>query len=135
MNWLLRRLDSVAIGISVVCLVQCLATPLLLIFLPVLGGSVLHGEAFHRLLVWFILPTSVIAFALGCWQHRRWSVLVPASLGLALIIVAAVLGYARLGAAWETAITLSGAMLLAWAHLRNYRLCRDPHVCPEHGKL
>ncbi|MDX1570318.1 MAG: MerC domain-containing protein [Xanthomonadales bacterium] len=134
MNWLLRHLDSVAMGISGLCLVQCLATPLLLIFLPVIGGSVLHGEQFHRVLVFVILPTSVVAFVMGCWQHRRWGVLVPASIGLAMIITAAVLGYERLGMTWETIITLIGTLFLAWAHLQNYRLCRDPAICPDHSE-
>lgn len=132
-GWLLRNLDRVAIAISGVCLIQCLATPLLLTLLPVLGGTVLHGEFFHRLLVFVILPTSGVAFLIGCRRHRRWRVLLPATIGLVLIVTAAVLGYGRLGVVGETAMTVMGSLFLAWAHLRNFRLCREPELCPEHA--
>ena len=127
-------LDRIGVAVSALCLAQCLLTPLLLVLVPALTGSLLFdGEFFHRLLVVVILPLSGVAFFIGCRQHRHLKVLIPAGLGIAAISVAAILGYARLGIIGEMAVTLTGAGLLAWAHLLNYRLCRRPGVCEDHG--
>jgi len=52
-------------------MIHCLLTPVLLIFLPVLGASMLSGESFHAAILWFILPISLLALTSGCWRIDR----------------------------------------------------------------
>jgi hypothetical protein len=40
-----------------------------LIFLPVLGASMLSGES--AAILWFILPISLLALTSGCWRIDR----------------------------------------------------------------
>lgn len=128
------KLDRLGVAASVVCLVQCLMAPILLLLIPSLGGSLLYdGELFHRLLAAVVVPLSGIAFFLGCRRHRRKRVIIPGVLGLAAVVTAAVLGYRILGVAGEMAMTLAGVALLTVAHVLNYRLCRRPEVCDHHA--
>jgi MerC mercury resistance protein len=66
-----RMADLFAVSSSGLCMIHCLATPVLLIFVPVFSASFLGGEAFHAAILWFILPTSLVAMTLGCWRHKE----------------------------------------------------------------
>lgn len=110
--------DLIAAVLSGICVVHCLTTPLLL----ALGSSgVLLGlassEWFHYLM---LLPISVLlVWSLpGAWcAHRRKA---PFVLGLSgfLVLVAALCA----PHAAETALSVSGGLLLVGAHLYNRKL-------------
>ncbi len=51
-------LDRAAISASMLCMIHCLATPVLLIALPVLSSTFMADEEFHR----FILMLAHYAF-------------------------------------------------------------------------
>ena len=84
-----RMADLFAVSSSGLCMIHCLAMPVLLIFLPVLSASVLSGDTFHAAILWFILPTSLVALTLGCWRHKDRYVAVLCAIGLAVILIAA----------------------------------------------
>ena len=69
-TWL-GRLDSLGVLLSGICIVHCLALPLLLALLPFLGGSLLGGHSFHEYLLLAVLPVSLVALGLGCWVLVR----------------------------------------------------------------
>jgi hypothetical protein len=85
-----RMADLFAVSFSGLCMIHCLVTPVLLIFLPVLSASVLSGDTFHATSLWFILPTSLVALTLGCWRHKDRYVAVFCAIGLAVILIAGV---------------------------------------------
>ena len=116
--------DLFAVSCSGLCAIHCLATPVLLIFLPVLSASIFGGEAFHAAILWFILPTSLVALTLGCWQHKDRYVLVLCLFGLAGILIAAEFGEEFLGESGERILTAVGSLLLIAGHIRNFSLCR-----------
>ncbi len=117
-------LDKFAISISTICAVHCLALPLLLSFFPALALTLFGQETFHVLLLWFVIPLSLIALTLGCREHKdRWVALLG-FVGLVFLIVAASLGHDLLGEEGERVATLIGATAIATGHLRNYILCR-----------
>jgi hypothetical protein len=116
--------------LSGVCLVQCLVAPLLVVLFPSAFAAFLDGESFHRALVFVVIPVSILGMVMGCRRHRQWEVLVPAVAGLLAVVTAAVGGEEQFGFFGEKSITLSGAGLLAIAHILNYRLCQRLRACP-----
>ena len=71
-----------------------------------------------------ILPSSALALYLGCREHRSGKVLGLGLTGMAVLIVAAVLGPAVLTELGEVLVTGAGGTLLAVSHVMNYRRCR-----------
>lgn len=117
-------LDRAAISASMLCMVHCLATPVLLIALPVLSSTFMADEEFHRFILMFLLPVSVVALFIGCRRHKDRGVLLLGGLGLVSLILAAWLGHDLLGESGEKVATVISGVILALGHLRNYRLCR-----------
>lgn len=113
-----KLFDSAAIGASVLCLLHCLALPLLFALLPALAGLVAVPESFHRVALLFAIPASAIALLGG---YRRHGLPLPAAIGLiglALMIWGALGGLAL---AAETGLTVLGSMMLASCHIWNWR--------------
>ena len=113
------ELDTAAISLSVICAAHCLLMPLAVAIVPALTATALNDEQFHRLLLVAVLPTSLLALGLGCRKHHRIGLF-----GLGLVM----LGHERLGEVGEKVIVLSGTAIIAYAHVRNYTLCRA-RVC------
>ncbi|MEM7541169.1 MAG: MerC domain-containing protein [Pseudomonadota bacterium] len=122
-----KSLDVAAISASTLCAVHCLLTPVALIIFPVLTSSLFTSEDFHFYLLWLILPTSVLAMALGCLRHKDTTVVWLGGAGLLALVLAALWGHELLGGTGERLATLTGGVLLIAGHLRNYRLCREDH--------
>jgi hypothetical protein len=112
-------LDHFAVGASLLCLIHCLALPILIAALPVLARALDLGEGFHLLILAAAIPTSAIALAGG---HRRHGALVPVFAGIAGLILMAAGAIFVSRAAAETALTVAGSLLLAGAHIANWRL-------------
>ncbi|MBB4757875.1 hypothetical protein FHT12_002130 [Xanthomonas campestris] len=118
-------LDNSAIALSSLCLLHCLALPLLAAALPLLGAWS-RAEWVHVVFAAAAVPLSGYAL----WSsHRRHALPAPvwalAVFGLAGLVLGAS-GVA--GAALETPVTVTGSLLLASTHLVNLRLRR------RHGK-
>jgi len=119
-----ESLDAVAMGISALCVVHCLAIPVLVVLFPIIGGTLLANHAFHALLLLLVLPTSTVALYLGYRRHRAPRALRLGVLGMAILIVAAVLGPEVLSPVGERVTTSVGGGVLALAHFINLRQCR-----------
>lgn len=118
-----RLLDGLAVSASTLCLIHCLALPAVLLAIPTLTAFLAVPEAFHLWVFLFALPTSLFAMRSGYRRHHRKRPFRQAAAGLVLIGI----GATGLMEGWaETAITVAGSMLLAWAHARNWRLVRHP---------
>lgn len=113
------RLDRVAIGLSLVCLLHCLALPGLFLVLPTLGEIVVGTESpFHWVLLGIALPLSGFALWRGFRRHGHRNVLLLGSSGLVVMFLAvAHLGGERL----ETPLTVIGVVVLLAAHVVNVR--------------
>ncbi|WP_426802994.1 MerC domain-containing protein [Xanthomonas campestris] len=117
-------LDTSAIALSSLCLLHCLALPLLAAALPLLGRWE-QAEWVHVVFVTAAVPLSGYAL----WSsHRRHRLPAPvwglAVFGLAVLVLGA---SGLLTAALETPVTVAGSLLLAGAHLVNLRLRRHVH--------
>ncbi|WP_230483967.1 MerC domain-containing protein [Sphingomonas sp. Leaf21] len=114
----LRWLDGFAVTASALCLIHCLVLPAILMALPVLATMLAVPESFHAIAFALALPTSTVAIASGYRRHgRRWPFPV-AGLGLTLLGVAA---FAIEVEVAERVVSTAGAILLAVAHVGNWR--------------
>ena len=74
--------DGIGLLGSAVCALHCIGAPLLLVVGTTLPASFVSDEVFHQMLLWAILPAALLAFGLGCWQHKDLWVLALGVLGL-----------------------------------------------------
>jgi hypothetical protein len=57
------------------CVLHCLFTPILLIVIPSLAGvALLNDETFHRVMLFFVVPSGVLALAIGYSHHQKGGV-------------------------------------------------------------
>ena len=117
-------LDRLSIGFSTLCLLHCLAVPVLVSVVPVFATFALADERFHLALVALVVPTSVIALCLGCRLHKSRRILICGFAGVFVLVVAAILGGQHLDEIGETVLTVLGASVVALAHWFNFRACR-----------
>ncbi|WP_153913224.1 MerC domain-containing protein [Shewanella sp. TC10] len=122
-------LDKFAIAISALCAIHCVAPPVLLALLPSLSALPLSDHLYHQVMVWIVLPTSSIAVLLGCKRHKDTKVLLLAVTGLIALAASALYGHDYLGEVGEKVATIFGAVIVALAHIRNFKLCRKQECC------
>ncbi len=111
----LKWLDIASMGLSGLCVVHCLALPVLAALVPFL--SVFTDNSWvHPLIFVVAAPLSVLAVATSnAW--KKWQVSLPIAGGLILLALAAfVPAFADL----DTVVTVTGALMIAAAHLMNY---------------
>lgn len=126
-RWLTARvLDGSAIGLSGFCLAHCLALPLAAALLPVLG-SWADAEWVHLLVVALAAPIAALAFLrpAGDTGSIAWLRALAAS-GVALLITGALAPHAL-----ERLLTVAGSLLLASAHIVNWRRRRAQPCATE----
>jgi len=114
-------LDGFAVGASALCLIHCVAPPILVALGP--SASRLLGLPEWLRLAAFAaaLPVSALAMHRGYRHHGTIWPAILSCLGLALIGIGALAGEELL---LETGLTVVGSVLLAVAHLNNLRLSR-----------
>ena len=105
--------DASAIGLSGLCLIHCLALPLLAASLP-LAGVWAEAEWVHKLFVIAALPLSGFVIFRAVSQGGPLAFVWPACAGLVLLATAAFFPAAE---DWETPLTVAGGVLLAGAHV------------------
>ena len=120
-------LDSIAVVLSGICLLHCLALPLVLTGLPIVNTVLLDEEIFHSIMIIVILPISVIALTIGCRQHRDPLTMILGAIGLSILTAMALFGHDMVGVTGERIVTSVGGLILAAAHIRNFLCCREDH--------
>lgn len=121
----LGRADGFAVALSALCLVHCLGLPLVIVIIPALASALDLPETIHVGLFLMAVPASAYALAAG---YRHHGMILPAlfgTLGLISLGTGALIAESELQ---ETGLTVAGSLLLAGAHLRNWRLRRKS--CP-----
>ena len=121
--------DKTAISLSLLCTIHCLVFPLLAVFLPSIIALPLQDEIFHVWMVIVVIPVSAYALTMGCKNHKRYQILLIGSIGLLILSLVAFIGHDLFGEELEKAFTVIGAMVIAIAHIWNYRLCRHQNMC------
>ena len=119
MDWL----DRAAMTGSAVCMVHCLVLPVLLAALPTVSAFVAIPESFHVWVLLFAVPVAAIALLGG---HARHAASWPLGLGIGGLSLMALGACAVPEGGLETAVTVAGGILVAVAHIANFRL---RHTC------
>jgi hypothetical protein len=122
-----RIFDQVAIALSTLCIVHCVAVPLLIALLPVAALSLDADLHFHGLMLWLVVPTSVVGFSLGWRAHGRTEIVVGGVAGMAILAFAALWGHAEWPYWVEVLASVAGSILLGGAHWLNFREVRRCH--------
>ncbi len=112
--------DYTSISLAGICVVHCFLTPVALILFPVVGSTFVAEEIFHEMVLFLVIPASVVAIFLGCRHHKDFNVIMLGILGLGFLLAGAFVatGYG------EYILTFIGAFIIISGHLRNFRLCR-----------
>ena len=127
-----NRLDGMAVILSGTCMLHCLVLPLLVTLFPIVQGSLLEEKYFHLIMLVFILPTSLVALTVGCRRHRDTLTIALGAVGLMTLGIAAFWGHELFGLFGERVVTMLGGLVLASAHIQNFRCCR--HVDCQHDE-
>jgi hypothetical protein len=122
-----RHFDQVAIVLSAICIVHCLAVPVLVALLPLAALSFGDSQHFHGLMLWLVVPTSLLGFVLGYRLHRRAGLVALGFVGIVVLAAAAVYGHESWSEALEVTLSVAGSLLLAAAHWLNFREVRRCH--------
>ncbi len=115
-------LDNAAVALSGLCLLHCLALPMLIAMLPFLGQF--GAGHFHIQMLIAVVPVSIIAFALGFRRHHSRSVVAWGGVGVLLLMVGGTIAHGSYGIVADRLLTICGALILAAAHYFNNRFSR-----------
>lgn len=113
------KFDAAAMIASGLCLVHCLAIPLVLLLVPTVGALIALPEEFHRWAVAIAIPTSAIAVLFGYRRHRA---LMPLSLAVPGLTLMAWGAFFTSNPMLEILLTVVGASVLAVGHWCNWQL-------------
>lgn len=116
-------LDRTAIVLSALCVVHCLALPLLIIMAPFLG-QFFEGH-FHAQLLIVVLPLSTGALALGYRRHRNSRIVAAGIAGMLLLTIGGTVMHDQFGIIADRVFTIAGAIVLAGSHWFNGRAGRE----------
>ncbi len=120
-----RWLDQAAIGLSALCLIHCLAFPLIVLALPVAGEILPNQWWVHPAIFLLAAPMATVALVRGWRQHRDHRPIVIGGVGLSLLGVGLM---AAEGSTAEIVFTVAGGAVVATAHLLNRRLGQHRHA-------
>lgn len=121
-----RIWDFIGMGLSLACLVHCLALPFLLAALPTLALGLDHGNL-HLVLIVMVLPVAGLALVPAYLRTRASKALFWGLGGITLLTAGLLLGYAE-RERLETVLSILGACCLFRAHWLNHN-CRCG--CPK----
>lgn len=117
--------DRLGITASAICIVHCVATPLVLMTLPFLAEHADHNHdrGFHWGMAAIIGPIAVLALWRGYRLHKKKFVLALGTIGLSCIL----LGLFAQVPLHGILLTVTGGGFLLTAHLKNLRACQSCH--------
>ena len=116
-----RIFDNFGLTVSAACAIHCILLPVLLILSPYIELTFFTSHEFHETLMYFILPTSLIAFTMGCKRHNDDIVKLGGKCGIFILLLAIALHeYSEI---ISIIMTLFASSVLIFTHLRNRTLC------------
>lgn len=122
--------DLWGVFISGLCVLHCLAIPIVILLFPAFGLQIFPSEdVTHVVLLGFILGVAGIAFISGYRVHGQWRPVIWLVAGLGLVSYATFFAHSQLGHAWEPIIAISGSLCLIRAHYLNHKCkkCEKAH--------
>ena len=115
-----RIFDNFGLTVSAACAIHCILLPVLLILSPYIELTFFTSHEFHETLMYFILPTSLIAFTMGCKRHNDDIVKLGGICGIFILLLAIALH--EFSEIVSVIMTLFASSVLIFTHLRNRTL-------------
>ncbi|MGB5345404.1 MAG: MerC domain-containing protein [Woeseia sp.] len=122
-------IDRLAMLMSALCIVHCLALPFVLLALPFVAEFA--STHWHLPMLLFAVPVSVTAIVIGYRRHGNSALVAGAAVGLALLIAGATIAHDHLGAVADRSLTILGSLILAYVHWQNSRMLRTCTLRPD----
>lgn len=124
----LKLVDTLGMAASSLCAIHCMAMPVLIGILPLMGLQILEGPATHRVLALFV---SIFALGIipGFIKHRSMVVLRLMIPGVILVLFATFGVAGSLGETWEVPLLSIGNLLVIAAHWLNRKLSSCSDLC------
>ena len=119
------RVDGIAISLSFLCALHCLFVPSFVILAPSFLSIAFDSEFIHYLILILAIPVSVFALSIGFKSHKSLSMVFSGFLGISILLFAVLFGNNLLGETGEKALTLLGSVIVAFAHFRNLKVCKE----------
>ncbi len=144
MNTLFSRinLDALGISASMICLVHCLFLPLFLVLFPLAGVAAVENEAYEIGLIALSFGIAFVALRSGYQKHHRKGVFALFFLAMLLFIGGFMGHHDHHGhhhhahpahhlheTLLPTVLHISGSVVLAVAHLFNWRWGKNYRSC------
>lgn len=115
--------DKAGICLSVICIVHCILTPLLLLALPAMQMFEWWHGSLHIIFAVIIPLLALAAFIPGYKLHKDARVFKIALIGFVIVIAGITLPH-ELEIEWlEPVLSIIGSLFLVRAHLMNRNLC------------
>jgi predicted membrane channel-forming protein YqfA (hemolysin III family) len=123
-----KWLDGAGVAASWLCAAHCLALPLFIGILPLVGLSFLLDEAAERVFIGISIGLAVVSLLPAYFrEHKKAQAIFLAIAGIGLIVLTHFLFEENL--TLKIIFLIGGAILISAGHLLNRRLCRDCKVC------
>jgi hypothetical protein len=123
-----KWLDSAGAAASWLCAAHCLALPLLIGVLPLVGLSFLLEETTEKVFIGISVGLAVISLLPSYFrEHKKLQAIFLAIAGIGLITLTHFLFEENL--TLKIVFLITGAILISSAHLLNRRLCRECRAC------
>ena len=129
--------DLVGAFISSLCVVHCIALPLLVLMAPAIGTFFFAGEGItHVVLFGLVLAAAGMSFIPGYKVHKHAAPLGFSLSGIAFLAGATFLAHDWLGHHWEPLLAICGSAQLIFAHWLNHIKCKSctDHHCHTHDE-
>lgn len=126
--------DKIGICASGLCLIHCLATPIILLFFPLFLHNETH-EFLHEVLAFVVIASVMVAVFPKCHKHGHYDIIAIASVGMLLVLAG--LFVHDISIYLATGVTSVGSGFLIYAHYKNMRIrhgkCEsEPTPCGKH---
>lgn len=125
-----NRWDQAGIGASLLCVLHCLLTPVLITVIPVLAATEHQTHSAFAILIFLF---GMLAFIPGYRRHRKRSIPVIGAVSVGMIILAALFPEVENAELIENALVVVGGAALISAHFRNVYWCRFCRTCSATG--
>ena len=117
--------DKLAMALSTACAIHCFLTPSFVLLTSGLISFSFDNEFLHNLILFAAVPISLYALISGNANHKILYLLPVGIIGLSLLVLAVSLGEAFLGELGEKSLTLTGSIIVVYAHYKNYKACKE----------
>jgi hypothetical protein len=123
--------DTLGIAASTLCVVHCLALPLVALALPALASRLGNDHITHAVLALFVVAFCFFAIVPGYRRHKHGAVLAGMLTGVGLVLFATFGAESMFGPYSEMPLITIGNFMVVAAHLRNRKLLRleTANVC------